>query len=328
MSVQVFHSTRIRKASAKAMFGVIVLAFGCQAAPYQLAQPTETEAEELVIFRRLSPFTQLSALRRLARPKQLRWIQLIREYDPAMPWTAQAWNYEPQVKCLLALNDVETARWLARQYEQNGAYYALLELLSEWHTPEGLAFVAKQALSDEPYGERGTTHPISFDASHILLSKMVPEIVDIPVAVRDWARKLEGEYLAAGKRIQIQGGDTKEASKQATDYVEHRRRQIAQVWWRANEKALLAGRWQEVQPGEGYDTPKLHAILAQFTGQQPKPPAAVATPTPTATTRPDLPPHLASESQASIHTHYIGLALVLIGAAIAVVWRMIRKRRD
>jgi hypothetical protein len=58
----------------------------CIAAPYQPATPTPSEMEELPVFHQLSYPEQYAAARQLSREKQLRWIALFRDYDPAFPY--------------------------------------------------------------------------------------------------------------------------------------------------------------------------------------------------------------------------------------------------
>jgi hypothetical protein len=236
----------------------------CISDPYRRAQPTENEREELLVFHRLSPEQRLPALRALSPEKQARWITLLRDYDPASPWYTQSDRRE-LFRQLLALNDRETAQWMIRDYTKlESGNYDLLHALSEWHVPDGIAFIASQALSNEPYIQQGSDGPISFSAATILLEKMLPNVEALPFPVRQWARNSGPSRMGAAKEIWRAGGDSTESHKLASNYVNYREREIAQLWWRANEKAILAGQWQDVRPGEDFDTPKFRAILAQL----------------------------------------------------------------
>jgi hypothetical protein len=249
---------------------VMAAAFLCQteAAPYEKAERTGDELQEFLLWSHLKSSGQLPALRQLSRPKQLRWIQQERSYDPSLSYRKQDGGRGPEFRTLLALNDTETARWLIGQYslpENHGA--EILQTLAEWHTAEGIAFMAARTLSEEPF-VMGMDNPESFRASMFLLDRMLPNAGDLPMPVRNWAGKLAKALLSSGQELLMAGGETSDASRRASFFLAERRREIAQRWWRANEKAVLAGKWQEVQPGEGYNTPEFRAFLVQLGGQK------------------------------------------------------------
>jgi hypothetical protein len=211
------------------------------AAPYQVVKPTDDEREELLGYYRLRPSEQLPALRRLPRAKQLRWIQLMRKYDPSLSWADQHGDHGTEFVQLLALNDSDTAQWLVRQYEEKEFVPVdVFRTLGEWHTGEGIAFVARRTISDEPFVPDGWSRPTSFQAANWWADQMLPNFANLPSSVRDWARNAERNRLNAYHKIMLTGGETAKASAIASDYVNYRGREVARLWWQANEKAILA----------------------------------------------------------------------------------------
>jgi hypothetical protein len=300
--------------------------------PYQPAQPTETEQEELVVFHKLRESEKLPALRRLSRQKQLRWIQLLRSYDPDFPWFTQGGSGNRDFQQLLALNDRETAEWMIADFKKaQYPNYNILLPLSEWHTPNGIAFMARETLSNEPWepqqrtGEGG--EPISMVAADILLRVMLPAVVDLPRRVREWAFGCEQARIDAQRSLRP--GESPEARRQAAQYLTRRKREIAQLWWKANEKAILAGRWEDVRPGEGFDTPQFRALLTQF-GRKPRganpPEPSAPTPPPAMAPVPSVEPIPTPASTNRILWYGTG-GIAVLGIAVALAWRRSSHRK-
>ncbi len=157
---------------------------------------------------------------------------------------------------------------------------------------------------------------------------MLPNVVALPWPVRDWAGKLNAAHSSAYRKLQVAGGETHEASKNAGVFVAQRRREIAQLWWQANEKAILAGKWQDVRPGEDYDTPEFRAFLAQLSSQKLSMAQTVPAPV-TPIVQSGTPPGVAFERprQPSNRTPYIIGAFFLLAGAVALLWRTVRKRQ-
>jgi hypothetical protein len=212
-------------------------------------------------------------------------------------------------------------------------FYSLLKPFAQWHTPEGIAFVATKTFSDEPYRVQGQDllgEPFSFSAADILLGKMLPNVVALPRAVREWAATC-GRASVDAYRVIVRGGVESKASHAAgSDYVIYRKREIAQLWWKANEKAILEGRWQDVQPGEDFDTPKYRALLTQFGVRQPDAKQRESTIPPQAPTS-ALPPAVApihptvSSNQVA---YYIGGGLAILALAAALIWRKVARGKS
>jgi hypothetical protein len=239
-----------------------------KAAPYRPMVPSETELQELLLLRHLPREGQLPALRALSRPKQLRWIQMIRKYDPALDYRANRGTHDREWQELLALNDTETAQWLIDQFPPTKSTpVGYLQVMAEWHTPQGIAVLAQRTFSDEPYEVRGSDmlwEPDSFAAAGVLLERMLPNMTALPMPVRNWAGKMHKALSTAFRGLWDAGGDTHEVSKLADHTLYPRTREIAQLWWRANEKAIMEERWQDVKPGETYDTHEYRGLLAQL----------------------------------------------------------------
>jgi hypothetical protein len=206
-----------------------------------------------------------------------------------------------------------------------------LQPFVEWHTPEGIAFMAGQTLSDERWGEpKGGGMPVSMEAAELLLDNMLPAIVSLPRPVRDWARERSGRAgIAYGVlKHMSEASGSREPGREGAEYVNLRTREIAKLWWRANERAIMEGRWQDVLPGETYDTPKYRALLAKFGGQnggqntadgsEPKGTAASATPIVTA----GSPAPFSSQG-------YRWIAVGILAALLATVsgWLLVRSKR-
>jgi hypothetical protein len=193
---------------------------------------------------------------------------MIRKYDPALDYPSNRGTHDREWQELLALNDTETAQWLIDQFPPTKSTpVGYLQVMAEWHTPQGIAVIARRAFSDEPYEVRGSDmlwEPSSFAASGVLFDRMLPNMVALSGSVRDWARKLEKAHIAADRNLVTSGGNTHEVATKVNPIMQRRKREIAQRWWRANEKAVLEERWQDVRPGETYDTPEYRALLAQL----------------------------------------------------------------
>jgi hypothetical protein len=105
--------------------------------------------------------------------------------------------------------------------------------------------------------------------------------------------------------------------------------QIRDARWPSFSKSdrLLGEQWHEVQPGEGYDTPKFRAIIAQLASQHPGSAHNVPRSGAPTAKMSDTPPAIPLEGSQQPRTPYIIGAFFLVAGVVALLWRAARKRQ-
>jgi hypothetical protein len=223
---------------------------------------------------------------KIPNEERLKWIQLLHGYDPSIRWDDSAAANGRDFKSLLALGDDDTGHWLIEQYKndhsRNEPFWQIIDLMANWRTAEGLAFMAGLTFSNETYKVSGGDFkitPVSFYATNRLLEHMLPKAYLLPESVRKWASQLEHERLAAYSEIcDVRDAANIGEDKASADFVHYRGREIAQTWWKANEQAIKAQHWNEVKPGENYHGPKFNALLERLKSGNPiKVPTTIST---------------------------------------------------
>lgn len=229
-----------------------------QAEPYKPIPLPPLIAEEARQLGSMSDETILKTFRGLSPQKKKIYADSKRRFDPDLDYNDGRQNTQ-QFDKLLALDDPITGEYLLRQFELHH-WDAIAGDLRHWHSPKVVAAFARAAMSDEPYynlGDNGM-EPVSFRSARSMLG-MLQTMEGFPPEVREWAKSVEPDMLAFLKKKQHEAESVPQGQydpnwEKGYRWYE-RNREVAQKWWRANEKAVLEGRLKDTVPGEPYVAP-------------------------------------------------------------------------